>query len=111
MEVEARTWVRFAPSQSLRLIVNNTTFTRGREPGLPFRRDAHLVCTIFDEVKPGFLKRLPDLEDLREVSPQLPFVLLDALQGRDADPGLLRKLSLDSSPNRPRAARICVIQE
>jgi hypothetical protein len=64
--------------------------------------DADFAGFIIGEVNSGLFKRFLYFEDRGEVSFHYPFILLDALERRQADPGAAGKFTLAPAQERPR---------
>jgi hypothetical protein len=64
--------------------------------------DADFAGFIVGEVNAGLFKHFLYLEDRGEVSFHHPFILLDPLERRQADPGTAGKLTLTPAQERPR---------
>ena len=66
------------------------------------KSDANFTAFVIGEANSGLLKYFLYFEDRGEVSFHYPFILLDALKRRQADPGAAGKLTLAPAQERPR---------
>jgi hypothetical protein len=77
------------------------TFTDDSTLGY-LQTDANFTAFVIGEANSGLLKYFLYFEDRGEVPFHYPFILLDALKRRQADPGAAGKLTLAPAQERPR---------
>jgi hypothetical protein len=77
------------------------TFTDDSTLGY-LQTDANFTGFVIGEANSGLFKYFLYFEDRGEVSFHYPFILLDALKRRQADPGAAGKLTLAPAQERPR---------